>query len=232
MATGEQLLELVPPAEPPAGFETRVLERLGMPVPPPEPLRSRRITRHDKPPRLTGPPPGQARLSEDLPRGDQPRGDQHSGDRPRGDRPRGGQHSGTRRPGRLRRALAAAAVGMAVIAAGLGGWRLGVSTTPMAMSPLSSASLLTANQESAGHIFLYSGNPPWLFMSVDMGSGDEPVTCQLIDANGQVTTVGTFRLADGYGSWGSPDPGSVTDLRGARLVSATGAVLATATFTS
>ena len=48
----------------------------------------------------------------------------------------------------------------------------------------------------------------------------------------QVTTVGTFRLADGYGSWGSPDPGSVTDLRGARLVSATGAVLATATFTS
>ncbi len=33
MATGEQLLELLPPAEPPAGFETRVLERLGLPVP-------------------------------------------------------------------------------------------------------------------------------------------------------------------------------------------------------
>jgi hypothetical protein len=126
--------------------------------------------------------------------------------------------------------LAAAAVGVAVIAAGLGGWRLGVSTTPTAMSLLSSASLVTANNQSAGHIFLYSGNPPWLFMSIDMGSGDEPVTCQLIDASGQVTTVGTFRLADGYGSWGSPDPGPVTDLRGARLVSATGAVLATATF--
>ena len=33
MATGEQLLELLPPAEPPAGFETRVLERLGLPAP-------------------------------------------------------------------------------------------------------------------------------------------------------------------------------------------------------
>ncbi|MGH3250955.1 MAG: hypothetical protein ACRDOI_32765, partial [Trebonia sp.] len=34
MATGEQLLELLPPAEPPAGFETRVLKRLGLPAPP------------------------------------------------------------------------------------------------------------------------------------------------------------------------------------------------------
>ena len=222
MATGEQLLELVPPAEPPAGFETRVLQRLGMPVPPPEPPQPRRITRRDKAPRLTEPLPGQAR-----PGGGQPRGGQ-----PRGGQPRGGQHSGTRRPGRLRRALAAAAVGVAVVAAGLGGWRLGVSTAPAADDALSSASLLTANHESAGHIFLYSGDPSWLFMSIDMGSGDEPVTCQLIDANGQVTTVGTFRLADGYGSWGSPDPGPMTNLRGARLVSATGAVLATATFAS
>ncbi len=33
MVTGEQLLELLPPAEPPAGFETRVLARLGLPAP-------------------------------------------------------------------------------------------------------------------------------------------------------------------------------------------------------
>ena len=242
MATGEQLLELVPPAEPPAGFETRVLERLGMPVPPPEPPRLRRITRRDKAPRLTAPPPGQARPGGGHPRGAHPRGGQPGGGQPgggqpgggqpRGGQPGGGQHSGTRRPGRLRRALAAAAVGVAVVAAGLGGWRLGISTAPTAMSPLSSGNLVTANHESAGHIFLYSGNPPWLFMSVDMGSGNEPVTCQLIDANGQVTTVGTFRLADGYGSWGSPDPGPITGLRGARIVSASGAVLATATFDS
>ena len=33
MATGEQLRGLLPVAEPPAGFETRVLERLALPVP-------------------------------------------------------------------------------------------------------------------------------------------------------------------------------------------------------
>ena len=44
-------------------------------------------------------------------------------------------------------------------------------------------------------------------MSVDLGSGNEAVTCQVVGADGQVTTVGTFKLADGYGSWGSPDPG-------------------------
>jgi anti-sigma factor ChrR (cupin superfamily) len=35
MVTGGQLLELLPPADPPAGFETGVLERLGMAVPHP-----------------------------------------------------------------------------------------------------------------------------------------------------------------------------------------------------
>jgi hypothetical protein len=33
MVTGGQLLELLPPVDPPAGFETRVLERLGMCAP-------------------------------------------------------------------------------------------------------------------------------------------------------------------------------------------------------
>ena len=207
MATGEQLLELVPPAEPPPGFETRVLERLGMPVPSPESGPPRR----HKAPRLTGPAQGQTR--------------------PRGDRPRGGQHSGTRRPGRLRRALAATAVALAVIVAGVGGWRLGVSTAPTAAQPLTTASLVTPSHQDVGNIFLYSGDSPWLFMSVDMGSGNELVTCQLVGADGQVTTLGSFQLADGYGAWGSGGAGTVTPPHGARLVSATGTVLATATFT-
>jgi hypothetical protein len=33
MTTGEELLRLLPAADPPAGFETRVLERLGLTVP-------------------------------------------------------------------------------------------------------------------------------------------------------------------------------------------------------
>jgi hypothetical protein len=63
-----------------------------------------------------------------------------------------------------------------------------------------------------------------------MESGNDTVICQLVSADGHITTVGTFRLADGYGSWGSPAwTGSGAPV-GARLVSANGTVLATAAF--
>jgi hypothetical protein len=48
--------------------------------------------------------------------------------------------------------------------------------------------------------------------------------------DGHITTVGSFRLTDGYGYWGSPDPATNGPLIGARLVTTTGAILATATF--
>ena len=69
-------------------------------------------------------------------------------------------------------------------------------------------------------------------MSVNMeGQGNAIVTCQLEMANGRFQNVGEFRLADGYGAWGSSPytagPGTIV---GARLLSANGTVLATATF--
>ena len=41
--TGEGLLELLPAAEPPAGFESRVLERIGVAAPAPSPARRARV---------------------------------------------------------------------------------------------------------------------------------------------------------------------------------------------
>lgn len=228
MATGEQLTELLPTAEPPAGFETRVLERLGLPVPPLEPVPSRQAARREHSPRHRRPAHDPARPQSGLAPAEQT-GD----DRPRGDRPRGDRPGGTRPPRRLRRALAAAAVAVAILAAGFGGWRIGAGASPAASTaagPLTTASLLSATHQNVGNVFLYSGTPRWLYMYVDLDSGDGAVTCQLVDANGQVHTLGSFQLADGYGSWASPDPGNVGDIQGARLVSATGAVLATATF--
>jgi hypothetical protein len=137
-------------------------------------------------------------------------------------------------PGRVRRALAATAMGLAVVAAALGGWRIVGGPSPSASSAtarLTSASLLTATRSSVGSVFLYSGTPRWLYMSVDIGSGDGLVTCQVVGTDGRASTVGSFWLADGYGTWGSPDPGNVGAVTGARLVSADGVVLATATFT-
>jgi len=172
--TGEQLLELLPAAEPPLGFETRVMERIGLAVPEPPRRKSR--------PRFT------------------------------------------------RRMLMAAAVVAAIVGGGLGGWGLRSATSSPAKSPLSSAALLTASHRSVGEIFLYGGSKRWLYMSVDVGNTNGTVICQLVDQNGRVITVGSFRLADGYGSWGSPDPADHGALSGARLLTANGAVLATASF--
>jgi hypothetical protein len=225
MATGGQLLELLPTAEPPAGFETRVLERIGLAAPAQEEARE-----EDAYPQLI------SRRENRQARGEPARG----GTRPRAGRPGADQPSappagpgGTRRPGRIRRVLAATAMGLAVIAAGLGGWRIGVGTAPAASSaagPLKTASLLSATHQDVGDIFVYSGKSTWLYMSVDMGSGNEAVTCQVVGKDGRVTKIGSFQLADGYGSWGSPDPGNLGTLSGARLVSANGTVLATGTF--
>ncbi len=128
--------------------------------------------------------------------------------------------------------LAAAAVGLAVIVAGLGGWRVGIATAPTASAagPLTSATLLTATHKNVGQVFYYSGNPGWLYMSVDLGAGSGSVTCQVIGKNGRVTTIGSFRLADGFGAWGSPNPGYLGELSGARLVAPNGAVIASGTF--
>jgi hypothetical protein len=235
MATGEQLLELLPPAEPPAGFETRVLERLGLPAPalggaPGADSYPELISRRGSNPGRRGATGGGTPPRANRPRAGRPRAGQHSADRPSA--PPAGP-GGTKRPGRIRRVLAATAIGLAVIAAGLGGWRIGVGTAPAASSaagPLKSASLLSATHQDVGDIYVYSGRSTWLYMSVDLGSGNEAVTCQVVGTDGRVTKIGSFQLADGYGAWGSPNPGALGTLDGARLVSADGTVLATATF--
>jgi hypothetical protein len=221
MATGDQLVELLPTAEPPAGFETRVLARLGLPAPAQEPAQEPHEDTH---PQLIARRDSAAR-----------RGPGRSGTRPGADQPGAPPSgpSGPRRPGRMRRVLASAAVGFAVIAAGLGGWRIGAGTAPVAASavgPLTSASLLSSTHQEVGDIFIYNGTSQWVYMSVDMGAGNEAVTCQLVGKDGRVTTIGTFHLADGYGAWGSPDPGDLGTLRGAQLVADDGTVLATAKF--
>jgi hypothetical protein len=173
--TGEALLGLLPPREPPAGFETRVLTQLG--------IADRR--------------PERAR-------------------------------TGTRRM------LAVAAVALAVLASGLGGWGLrGAMSSPATGNPrtaasLYSAPLTTASHQSAGTVFLYDGNPWWLYMSVKAGSVNGTVICQLVGRDGNVTTIGSFRLTDGYGYWASPDRIDPDNVAGARVTTTNGTVLATA----
>ena len=187
--TGEELLGLLPTAEPPAGFETRVLTRIGIEPPAPAPA------------------PAKAAKSRawKLPR-----------------------WSPGRPAGITRRMLATAAVVAALAVAILGGWGLRSATSTTASSQLSSAALVSASHQTAGKIFVYNGTPRWLYMSVDMSSGTGAVICQVVGKDAHVTTVGSFWVTNGSGSWGSPAPAG--QLAGARLVTPQGTVLATATF--
>jgi hypothetical protein len=104
-----------------------------------------------------------------------------------------------------------------------------------ATAPLDSAVLLTASDQNVGRVFLYPAGKAhngqqWMYMSVNLPSGDGTVTCQLVGADGKATTVGWFRLAAGHGAWGSAGSWGAT-VDGARLLAADGTVLATATFT-
>jgi hypothetical protein len=56
------------------------------------------------------------------------------------------------------------------------------------------------------------------------------VTCQVVGADGKAHTVGSFKLAGGYGNWVSPDEGNLGSVGGAKLIAPDGKVLATATF--
>jgi hypothetical protein len=197
---------LLPAAEPPPGFESRVLSRIGIAPGTPSPGRARRLPSLS---RLLAWPLVPSRRPPD---------------------PRQ-----SRRPRRL---LAVGAAALTVIAAGLGGWGLGTAASPAHPQvsaaagnhvPLSSAALMSANHQEVGNVFYYSGAEPWMYMSVDMPSGNGMVTCQLKGRAGTYTTVGSFRVAAGYGSWGGPAPrkGRVT---GARILGPDGKVLATASF--
>jgi len=189
--TGEELLGLLPAIEPPPGFETRVLDRLGIAATAPTaPSRGGRIRRLG----WTG----------------------HT--------------SRTGATGPARRTLAAAAVLVAVLASVIGGWSMRAATSHPASSALSSASLLSTSHQAVGKIFIYDGNPRWVYMSLYMEKEKGTVTCQLVGTDGHVTTLGTFPIDDGYGAWGSADPVDNGSLSGARLVDASGKILATASF--
>jgi hypothetical protein len=202
---GEQLIGLPPSREPPPGFETRVLAQLRLTAPGPRPVR-----RYEQSEWVRG---GTTRtFGKKL-------------------------DNGSQMSQRGRRMLAAAAAAVAVAGAGLGGWSLHAATShsPLpTLSPptLSEAALLSAGRQNAGEVFLHNGEPQWVYMSVHLESGTRTgtVICQLESPDGRVTTVGSFLLADGYGSWGSPAWVGNGIPVGARLVTANGTVLATASF--
>jgi anti-sigma-K factor RskA len=223
----DELLALLPSAEPPAGFESRVLERIGLTAPGQQLSDAYNQELSDPP----GQPPSDVRVLAGE-RADRPN---RPGNRP----PNQPNQPASRPPGRprstlSRRLLAAAAVAVALIGGGVG-WGLRDATAPASSSSqaaLSTAALVTNDHRTVGQVFVYNSSPWWMYMSVNMeGQGNATVQCQLEMGNGRYQDVGEFHLTDGYGAWGSsPYTAGPGTILGARLLSANGTVLATATF--
>ena len=129
-----------------------------------------------------------------------------------------------------RQTLAAAASVLAAVAAGAVGWSMH-PRVPQAGPTVVSAALIAPGHRTVGMAFVYRESPGWVYVSVDDGPGSQPVTCQVAGLDGQVTTTGTFWLADGHAAWGGPAPDGPGWPASVRLVTAGGAVLAIASFT-
>lgn len=210
MATGDELLGLLPLAEPRAGFETRVLDRLGFLAP--------GLPAPSAPGRAVTIPMVAGRGLADR--------------RPSGHRRTSARRSG-RTASRPRQLLATAAVAIAIAGAGIGGWGMrAAATSAGAFSVVSSATLMsTTSDQRVGHVWASSGgDDKSVIMSLDLEQGDEFVTCQVIGSDGKVVDLGAAKLDHGYGSWQFTVRGLNGSVRGAQVVAQDGTVLASATF--
>jgi hypothetical protein len=198
-AAADSLLLAVPEVEPPVGFEVRVLDRLAAE-------------------RLDPPVP---RLGATLQLGARRR----SAAIARAPRARSGR--------RLVASAAAAAVLLAALGFGIG--RATDGTGGGANAPqgaalndhVHEATLLSAGH-SRGVVYVYEGDPGWLFMTVDRMDSAGPVTCEVTTARGRTVMLGMFWLQSGQGAWASQLPDNLGPLRSARVSASDGTLLASA----
>jgi len=81
-----------------------------------------------------------------------------------------------------------------------------------------------------GQIVAYRGNPSWVFMSIRDPGMNGTIGCHIQMENGRTAAAGTFVVHDGMGQWARTVPADVSRFRGATLVTAGGAAVATASF--
>jgi hypothetical protein len=126
-------------------------------------------------------------------------------------------------------AVAAGVAASVAVMVGSIGWFTGHDTDRSGGRVILEASLHQGSR-TVGEVYAYRGNPEWLYMTVRAAGGTGKVTCELIEKNGTLTTLGSFDLVGGSGSWGAPDRTGLTGVVGAQLVASDGRLVATATF--
>jgi hypothetical protein len=130
--------------------------------------------------------------------------------------------------------VASMAAGALVLAFGLGallgfGTAGGGSGRPAAASqgPIQVASLFSGGH-AVGQVFVYAGNPTWLFMDMNNVRWEGALRCEVVVDQGPTITLGRFWLSDGKGAWAASVSQPAGRLVEARVVGASGRVLASA----
>jgi hypothetical protein len=138
---------------------------------------------------------------------------------------------------RCRIALVAAAASavlvggsVAVTEAFVGSGATSVASHAPGTDVLRTGTFQTAGNQVLGQIVAYRGRPSWVFMTVDVPRYEGRITCELQVRDGSTVSFGHFAMRRGAGQFSKILRVDVRRLRGARLVSPTGAVVATATF--
>jgi hypothetical protein len=96
---------------------------------------------------------------------------------------------------------------------------------------LRTGTFLTAHNQVIGQIVAYRGHPSWVYMNIGGSDYSGSITCMLHVQDGSTVAVGAFDLHSGTGEFSRTIRVDVGHLRGAKLVTPSGSVVASATFT-
>jgi hypothetical protein len=97
-------------------------------------------------------------------------------------------------------------------------------------STVRTATFETVDSRVMGQIVAYGGSPSWVYMNVDVPNYDGKIVCMLQAKSGSTVAAGVFRLHGGMGAWSKTIRVDIDQLRGAKLVTSSGATVAEATF--
>lgn len=126
-----------------------------------------------------------------------------------------------------RRTVIMSIAAAAAIIFGVSGWLVGAGSSGQHRTRPELTAAFTNQGHQVGQIEAY-GKPQWLTVTVHGTGISGPVTCQLVHGDGSVTTMGSFDLVGGSGTWSTPDPAGMANVSQARLVDSSGAVIAVA----
>jgi hypothetical protein len=109
-----------------------------------------------------------------------------------------------------------------------GGERYGAPGAPGPKAPIETAALYSGSN-MVGRVYVYAGNPTWLFMYMDDPSWLGAIHCEVVVDQGTTLDLGRFWLSEGKGAWAASVDQPAGRLSEAKIVGANGKVLASAT---